>query len=51
LNETDIICELGDVRWVEVVRENVDSGDGEVCAVDAIGTVNDKLIGSKLLDV
>ena len=34
-----------------MVREDVDSGDAEVRAVDAISTVNDKLIGGKLLDV
>jgi hypothetical protein len=51
LDETDVALELRIVRWVEVIREDVDSGDGEMRCIDTVGTVNNKFGGGKLLDI
>jgi hypothetical protein len=51
LDEADVALELLDVRWVEMIGEDVNSGDGEVRCIDAIGTIDNKFSGGKLLNI
>lgn len=50
-HECDIVLKLGYVWRVVMIREDVDRGNGEVRLVNPIRSVNDQLIGCKLLDV
>lgn len=49
-DERDVRLELGVVRGVEVVGEDVYGGDGEVRGVDAVGAVYDEFVGGERLD-